>query len=128
MQLRQIAELLRARVLSSEHMLDTEVQNAFCCDMMSDVLAFASNQSVLLTGLLNPQVVRTAMMMDMHCIVFVNGKEVHFNSPKDAIAHKIGMVTEDRRDGDGGLHVPGSGYAVRHGPAQHRRGIRRWRR
>ena len=75
MKLRQIAELLKARVLSSEEMLDAEVQNAFCCDMMSDVLAFAANQSVLLTGLLNPQVVRTAMMMDMHCIVFINGKE-----------------------------------------------------
>ena len=75
MKLQEIAELLKARVLSSEHMLETEVQNAFCCDMMSDVLAFATNQSVLLTGLLNPQVVRTAMMMDMHCIVFINGKE-----------------------------------------------------
>jgi predicted transcriptional regulator len=75
MKLQEIAELLKARVLSSEHMLETEVQNAFCCDMMSDVLAFATNQSVLITGLLNPQVVRTAMMLDMHCIVFINGKE-----------------------------------------------------
>lgn len=75
MKLQEIAELLQARVLSSEHMLETEVQNAFCCDMMSDVLAFATNQSVLITGLLNPQVVRTAMMLDMHCIVFINGKE-----------------------------------------------------
>ena len=73
--LREIADLLRARILSSEDMLETEVQNAFCCDMMSDVLAFATNQSVLITGLLNPQVVRTAMMLDMHCIVFINGKE-----------------------------------------------------
>ena len=75
MELREIAELLKARVLSSEHMLETEVRNAFCCDMMSDVLAFATNQSVLITGLLNPQVVRTAMMLDMHCIVFIQGKE-----------------------------------------------------
>ena len=75
MKLQEIAGLLEARVLSSEHMLETEVQNAFCCDMMSDVLAFATNQSVLITGLLNPQVVRTAMMLDMHCIVFINGKE-----------------------------------------------------
>ena len=75
MKLRQIAELLRAQILSSEEMLDTEVQNAFCCDMMSDVLAYATNQSVLITGLLNPQVVRTAMMLDMHCIVFVCGKQ-----------------------------------------------------
>ena len=75
MKLREIAALLQASVLSAEEMLDTEVQNAFCCDMMSDVLAFATNQSVLITGLLNPQVVRTAMMLDMHCIVFINGKE-----------------------------------------------------
>ena len=42
--------------------------------MMSDVLAYVKDQSVLLTGLLNPQVVRTAEMMDMLCIVFVRGK------------------------------------------------------
>jgi len=29
--------------------------------------------------------------------VFVNGEEVNFTSPRDAIRHKIGMVTEDRR-------------------------------
>ena len=75
MKIREIAALLQAELLSSEEMLDTEVQNAFCCDMMSDVLAFATNQSVLITGLLNPQVVRTAMMLDMHCIVFIQGKE-----------------------------------------------------
>lgn len=43
--------------------------------MMSDVLAFVKDQSVLLTGLVNSQVVRTAEMMDMVCIIFVRGKE-----------------------------------------------------
>lgn len=38
-------------------------------DMMSDVLAFVKEQAVLLTGLVNPQVIRTAEMMDMQCIV-----------------------------------------------------------
>jgi hypothetical protein len=42
--------------------------------MMSDVLAFVKDQAVLLTGLLNTQVVRTAEMMDMRCVVFVRGK------------------------------------------------------
>ena len=42
--------------------------------MMSDVLAFVKDQAVPLTGLNNPQVVRTAEMMDMRCIVFVRGK------------------------------------------------------
>ena len=55
--------------------LDTEVYYAFGSDMMSDVLAFVKDQSVLLSGLVNMQVVRTAEMMDMTCIVFVRGKE-----------------------------------------------------
>jgi hypothetical protein len=42
--------------------------------MMSDVLAYVKDQAVLVTGLVNPQVVRTAMMMDMRCIVFVRSK------------------------------------------------------
>ena len=66
------------RILNAElvcgTMLDTEVHNACGSDMMSDVLAFVKDQSVLLTGLVNPQVVRTAEMMDMHCIIFVRGK------------------------------------------------------
>lgn len=54
--------------------LSAEVKTACGSDMMSDVLAFVKDQSVLLTGLVNPQVVRTAEMMDMVCIVFVRGK------------------------------------------------------
>lgn len=74
MQIRTIAELLDAKILCGEKYLDRVVNSAFGCDMMSDVLAFVKDQSVLLTGLCNPQVVRTAEMMDMQCIVFVRGK------------------------------------------------------
>ena len=42
--------------------------------MMSDVLAYVKDQAVLLTGLCNPQVIRTAEMMDMRCVVFVRSK------------------------------------------------------
>lgn len=42
--------------------------------MMSDVLAYVKDQAVLLTGLVNSQVIRTAEMMDMICIVFVRSK------------------------------------------------------
>ena len=55
--------------------LTAEVRNACGSDMMSDVLAFVKDQSVLLSGLVNTQVVRTAEMMDMVCIIFVRGKE-----------------------------------------------------
>ncbi len=95
MKIREIAALLEARVLSAEEELDEEVHEVFCCDMMSDVLAFGTNQSVLITGLLNPQVVRTAMMLDMHCIVFINGKEPTPEIVSLADANSIvTMVTE----------------------------------
>ena len=70
-----IKELLNARVLAGNEILDREVYTACGSDMMSDVLAFVKDQGVLLTGLVNPQVIRTAEMMDMHCVVFVRGKE-----------------------------------------------------
>lgn len=75
MKIQRIKELLEAEVLCGENSLDGEVFSACGCDMMSDVLAFVKDQAVLITGLCNPQVVRTAMMMDMRCIVFVRGKE-----------------------------------------------------
>ena len=74
MTVRDIKEILNAEVLFGDELLDREVHTACGSDMMSDVLAFVKDQSVLLTGLVNAQVVRTAEMMDMVCIVFVRGK------------------------------------------------------
>ncbi len=69
-----IQELLNAEVLCCEENLGKHVYSACGSDMMSDVLAYVKDQAVLLTGLVNPQVVRTAQMMDMICIVFVRSK------------------------------------------------------
>ena len=74
MKIARIRELLDAKLLVGEDLLDREVNSACSSDMMSDVLAYVKDQSILLTGLVNPQVVRTADMMDMLCIVFVRGK------------------------------------------------------
>ena len=74
MKIREVVPLLDAEVLCCEDELDVQIHNACGSDMMSDVLAFVKDQTALLTGLVNPQVVRTAMMMDMRCIVFVRGK------------------------------------------------------
>jgi len=57
---------------------------------MSDVLAYVKDQSVLITGLCNPQVVRTAEMMDMVCIVFVRGKRP--SEEAIALAKQKGLV------------------------------------
>jgi len=74
MKISSIVELLSAKVLCGEDKLENIVNSACGSDMMSDVLAYVKEQAVLLTGLVNPQVVRTAEMMDMRCIVFVRGK------------------------------------------------------
>ena len=74
MKISTIKELLDAEVVCGEDFLDKEVYSACGSDMMSDVLAYVKDQAVLLTGLVNAQVVRTAEMMDMVCIVFVRSK------------------------------------------------------
>jgi len=73
--IREIESLLGAQLLCGEENRDHDVYSACCSDMMSDVLAYVKDQGVLLTGLVNPQVVRTASMMDMVCIVFVRDKD-----------------------------------------------------
>jgi hypothetical protein len=55
--------------------LEWEIKGACGADLMSDVLAAAQPDAVLLTGLCNPQVIRTAHMADVRAIVFVRGKQ-----------------------------------------------------
>ena len=80
MKISDVKEILKARILSGEDMIETEVCSACGSDLMSDVLAFVKDQALLLTGLINPQVIRTAEMMDIKAIVFVRGK-----LPEDSI-------------------------------------------
>ena len=75
MTIREVKDILNARLHTPGADLDVQVHAACGSDMMSDVLAYVKDQAVLLTGLNNPQVVRTAEMMDMVCIVFVRGKQ-----------------------------------------------------
>ena len=70
----EISVLLNARVLTKNTNTNKEVLTACGSDMMSDVLAFVKDQAVLLTGLCNPQVIRTAEMMDIVAVCFVRGK------------------------------------------------------
>ena len=75
MTVKDVMDVLGARVLTGEEYLDREVKSACGSDMMSDVLAFSKDHSILLTGLCNPQVIRTAEMLDIVCVIFVRGKK-----------------------------------------------------
>ena len=75
MTIAQIISLLEATSLSDTPDLEHTIESVCGSDMMSDVLAFSKDHSVLLTGLCNPQVIRTAEMLDIVCLIFVRGKK-----------------------------------------------------
>jgi predicted transcriptional regulator len=79
--LRRIQEILQAEVICGEEDLEKEVKTVSAADLMSDVLAFAKPYCLLLTGLTNSQVIRTAEMSDISAICFVRGKK----PPEDVV-------------------------------------------
>jgi len=70
----EAVELLDGQFFSGEEKGDLEVASACGADLMSDVMAFVKDRVLLLTGLVNPQVIRTAELLDIHAIIFVRGK------------------------------------------------------
>ncbi len=70
----EVRDALKAEVLCSEDKLNEEIHNCCGCDLMSDVLAFTKPGALLLTGLTNSQVVRTAEILDLKGIIFVRNK------------------------------------------------------
>lgn len=70
------AELLKADILVPAADMSAEIKVACGADLMSDVMAFACTANeMMLTGLVNPQAIRTAEMMDIKVVVFVRGKK-----------------------------------------------------
>lgn len=74
MKLEEAKRILECEVITGEDRLDTEIKMVCGCDLMSDVLAFAKADALLLTGLANRQAVRTADVADIRAVVFVRGK------------------------------------------------------
>lgn len=74
MRLYDVLTITQARPFSPDPDLDREVQSGFASDLMSDVLRYNVAQGLLVTGLANPQVVRTAEMADVAAILLVRGK------------------------------------------------------
>ena len=97
MTIREMQALLGAEGVCCHENMDREVFSACGCDLMSDVLAYVKDQAVLLTGLVNPQVIRTAEMMDMICIVFVRSKTPTDEMIGLAQDHGIVIMQSDKR-------------------------------
>ena len=97
MTLREVQTILDARLLWGEELLDQNVNTACGSDLMGDVLAYVKDQAVLLTGLVNQQVIRTAEMMDIVCIIFVRRKEPTPEMLELARQKKIAVMSTPHR-------------------------------
>jgi predicted transcriptional regulator len=73
--LKTIQETLNAKLITEKSSKDVKIKVVCASDLMSDVLAYSSPGSMLLTSLVSPQSIRTADIADMLAICFVFGKE-----------------------------------------------------
>ncbi len=74
MKLDEVRQILDAEVVVGADQMHKEVFTAFGADLMSDVLAYARPGTMLVTGLTNPQVIRTSEILDIAAIIIVRGK------------------------------------------------------
>lgn len=93
MTVRGIVEVLEGSLVTGAHLLDQEIDSACGADLMSDVMAFVKERVVLLTGLVNPQSIRTADLMDIKVIVFVRGKVPPADMVAEAQGNGMAIIT-----------------------------------
>lgn len=93
MQLSEIVTLIDGEVIVGKERLDQNIRFGFSSDLMSDVLAFVEGETILLTGLNNAQVIRTAEMLDMKVIALVRGKRPSQEVIDLALENDIVVIT-----------------------------------
>ena len=93
MKIKELIDLINGRLLNEGADLDVEVKGGFAADLMSDVLASIQPEEVLITGLCNPQVIRTAIMADIAAIVLVRGKTATLETIELAREEKIPFIS-----------------------------------
>jgi predicted transcriptional regulator len=92
MKLKEIKNILEAEMLYGDECLSKEIKVAYGSDLMSDVLTFVKSGSLLLTGLTNAQVVRTAEIAEIGAICFVNNKKPQEETTNLANEKKIPLL------------------------------------
>ena len=70
----ELIKLIDGKLINETANVTREIKGGFAADLMSDVLASIQPEAVLITGLCNPQIIRTAIMADVAAILLVRGK------------------------------------------------------
>src|SRR5690349_22316154 len=93
MNLKEIVRLVEGTPLNPDVSLDVKIRSVCGADLMSDVLASSQPKAVLLTGLTNPQVVRTAQIAEFRAIIFVRGKQPQAETLNIATQENMPLIT-----------------------------------
>ncbi|HSL43760.1 MAG TPA: hypothetical protein VK897_10035 [Anaerolineales bacterium] len=93
MNLKDIVKLVEGTPLNPGVGMDVKIRGVCGADLMSDVLASSRPKAVLLTGLTNPQVVRTAQIAEFRAIIFVRGKQPQAETIEIATQEKMPLIT-----------------------------------
>jgi predicted transcriptional regulator len=93
MEINELVKIIDGKVLTDASLNGRKVAGAMGADLMSDVLASIQPEAALLTGLCNPQVVRTAQIADIRVIVLVRGKHPAQETIKLANEEDIPLIT-----------------------------------
>jgi len=72
--LKEIINTVEGTLLTKQLKQDLDIKTCGAADLMSDALSLMKPGSLLITGLVNLQSIRTAEMADLAAIIFVRGK------------------------------------------------------
>ncbi|MCX7833876.1 MAG: DRTGG domain-containing protein [Ignavibacteria bacterium] len=95
MQLKEIKEILNCTNHTDDGLLEKEISYCYATDMMSDVLKSCKTGSLLITGLVNQQVIQVAEIMDLSGIIFVSGKKPSEEMLKGIESKNIPLLSTD---------------------------------
>jgi predicted transcriptional regulator len=93
MNIRDLIRIIDGTLITQPMNFNREIKGGFGADLMSDVLASIQPEAVLLTGLCNPQVVRTAQMADVAAIVLVRGKHPPIETIRLANEESVPLIS-----------------------------------
>ena len=93
MKIAEIAELACGTILTDACRAEVDPQGAFVGDLMSDVLASIKPEAILITGLNNPQVLRTALISDVCVVIIARGKKPSEEMTELAKSERIPLIS-----------------------------------
>lgn len=96
MKVSELMELLGATNLNPEASLDTEITCGYSCDLLSWVLAHGKAGMAWCTVQTHVNVIAVSVLMEMACVILVEGVEPEEASLKKAMDEEMPILTTNK--------------------------------